>query len=307
MKEKQNWTEKLSNVITLAGTAILMNLMFLIACIPIVTIGPAWCGLMSSVRYNIRGEGWFQGFKKGFCTRFWRSLIIWCICLPLCLFFLNDLRISVNILRGVAPMTKIEMSVPDATDPTNATNATDVTDPTNATNATDVTDPTEATQATAESAATETPGTTEAMAPAAEDDSGIVTGVTATNIANCVISGLFFALAAMVTVSLLTLNVYIPTTISNWLKNGVNFFRRPVELFVAAGMFWGPLLLFVFSPQWFFFAIMIFIAAYYALAAVCGTLILKDPLIDFLIDARADGTLLAEEGAAAPAVEDEDE
>ena len=307
MKEKQNWTEKLSNVITLAGTAILMNLMFLIACIPIVTIGPAWCGLMSSVRYNIRGEGWFQGFKKGFCTRFWRSLIIWCICLPLCLFFLNDLRISVNILRGVAPMTKIEMSVPDATDPTNATNATDVTDPTNATNATDVTDPTEATQATAESAATETPGTTEAMAPAAEDDSGIVTGVTATNIANCVISGLFFALAAMVTVSLLTLNVYIPTTISNWLKNGVNFFRRPVELFVAADMFWGPLLLFVFSPQWFFFAIMIFIAAYYALAAVCGTLILKDPLIDFLIDARADGTLLAEEGAAAPAVEDEDE
>ena len=295
MKEKQNWTEKLSNVITLAGTAILMNLMFLIACIPIVTIGPAWCGLMSSVRYNIRGEGWFQGFKKGFCTRFWRSLIIWCICLPLCLFFLNDLRISVNILRGVAPMTKIEMSVPDATDPTIVTNATDVTDST------------EATQAAAESAATETPATTEATAPAAEDDSGIVTGVTATNIANCVISGLFFAMAAMLSVALLTLNVYIPTTISNWLKNGVNFFRRPMELFVAAGMFWGPLLLFVFSPQWFFFAIMIFIAAYYALAAVCGTLILKDPLIDFLIDARADGTLLAEEGAAAPAVEDEDE
>ena len=295
MKEKQNWTEKLSNVITLAGTAILMNLMFLIACIPIVTIGPAWCGLMSSVRYNIRGEGWFQGFKKGFCTRFWRSLIIWCICLPLCLFFLNDLRISVNILRGVAPMTKIEMSVPDATDPTIVTNATDVTDST------------EATQAAAESAATETPATTEVTAPAAEDDSGIVTGVTATNIANCVISGLFFAMAAMLSVALLTLNVYIPTTISNWLKNGVNFFRRPMELFVAAGMFWGPLLLFVFSPQWFFFAIMIFIAAYYALAAVCGTLILKDPLIDFLIDARADGTLLAEEGAAAPAVEDEDE
>lgn len=292
MKEKQNWTEKLSNVITLAGTAILMNLMFLIACIPIVTIGPAWCGLMSSVRYNIRGEGWFQGFKKGFCTRFWRSLIIWCICLPLCLFFLNDLRISVNILRGVAPMTKIEMSVPDATD---------AADPTNATNAT------EATQATGENTATETPATTEAAAPAAEEDSGIVTGVTATNIANCVISGLFFAMAAMLSVALLTLNVYIPTTISNWLKNGVNFFRRPMELFVAAGMFWGPLLLFVFSPQWFFFAIMIFIAAYYALAAVCGTLILKDPLIDFLIDARADGTLLAEEGAAAPAVEDEDE
>lgn len=276
MKEKQNWTEKLSNVITLAGTAILMNLMFLIACIPIVTIGPAWCGLMSSVRYNIRGEGWFQGFKKGFCTRFWRSLIIWCLCLPLCLFFLNDLRVSVNLVRGIAPMTKIEATVPDTTEATGAT----------------------------QSAATEA---TQATQSAEDDNSGIVTGVTVSNVVNCVISGLFFALAAMVTMSLLTLNVYIPTSISNWIRNGVNFFRYPAELFIAAAMYWAPLLLFVFFPQWFLFVFMIFIAAYYALTAVCGTMLLKDPLIDFLIDARADGTLLAEEGAAATTVEDEEE
>ena len=50
MKEKQNWTDKLSNAITLAGTAILMNLTFLVASLPLVTIGPAWCGLMSAIR-----------------------------------------------------------------------------------------------------------------------------------------------------------------------------------------------------------------------------------------------------------------
>lgn len=224
MGEKQNWTDKLFNAVTLAGTAILMNLMFLVACIPVVTIGPAWCGLMSAVRYNIRGEGWFQGFKKGFCTRFWRSLIIWCICAPVCLFFLNDLNNAVLFADEV--------------------------------------------------------------------------GMNAESIAACVIPGLFFAMAGMVTVSLLTLNVYIPTSVSNWIRNGVNFFRRPMELFVAAALFWAPLVVFRFYLVLFMNVIMVLVAAYFALAAVCGTMILKEPLIDFLIDARADGTLLAEEGAA---------
>ena len=224
--------EKLGRIINMAGTAVLMNLMFLVACIPVVTIGPAWCGLMSAVRYNIRGESWFQGFKKGFCTRFWRSLIIWCICTPVCLFFLNDLNNAVLFADEV--------------------------------------------------------------------------GVNVESIIACVIPGLFLAMAGMVTVSLLTLNVYIPTSISNWIKNGVNFFRRPLELFVAAALFWAPLLLFRFYLVLFINVIMVFVAAYFALAAVCGTMILKDPLIDFLIDARADGTLLAEEGAA-PIREEEDQ
>lgn len=231
MKEKQNWTEKLSNAVTLAGTAILMNLMFLLACIPVVTVGAAWCGLMSSIRYNIRGEGWFRGFKTGFRTRFWRSLIIWCACLPVCLVFLNDLNDAVLYAAKAG-------------------------------------------------------GTLESILP-------------------CVVPGLFFAMAGMLTVSLLTLNVYIPTSVSNWLKNGVNFFRRPFELFAAAALFWAPLVLFRFYLSLFMNVIMVLVAAYFALAAVCGTMVLKDPLIDFLIDARADGTLLAEEGSFGDALEEE--
>ena len=300
MKEKQNWTDKLFNVITLAGTVILMNLMFLIACIPIVTIGPAWCGLMSSVRYNIRGESWFKGFKVGFCTRFWRSLIIWCLCLPLCLFFLNDLRIAVNTVQGITPAVQTVETEPTTTAATEAAETTAATDATEETAATEATVATEATDAATE------PVQTVATEPAQEEEQ-IELGATAPNITNCVISGLFFALAAMVTIALLTLNVYIPTSISNWIKNGVNFFRHPLELFAAAALYWAPLLLFVFFPEWFIFAIMIFIAAYYALAAVCGTLVLKDPLIGFLIDARADGTLTAEEGAAPTPAEDEEE
>ena len=78
-----------------------MNLMFILASIPIVTIGPAWCGLMTSIRYNIRGDGWFAGFKKGFCTRFWRSLIIWCLLAPVTLIFLNDLNDAVLYVNEV--------------------------------------------------------------------------------------------------------------------------------------------------------------------------------------------------------------
>lgn len=233
MKEKQNWTDKLSNAITLAGTAILMNLMFLVACIPVVTIGPAWCGLMSAVRYNIRGEGWFRGFKKGFCTRFWRSLICWCIWAPACLFLLNDLNSAVLIAEKA--------------------------------------------------------------------------GGTWQSIVDCIAPGLFFALAAMVTVSMLTLNVYIPTSVSDWIKNSVNFFRRPLELFAAAVLFWLPLLVFRFYLVLFMNVVMVFVAAYFALAAVCGTMLLKDPLIDFLLDARADGTLLAEEGSAPTPAEDDEQ
>lgn len=263
MKEKQNWTDKLFNAVTMAGTAILMNLMFLVASLPIVTIGPAWCGLLSAIRYNIRGESWFQGFKKGYRTRFGRSIIIWCICLVLCLFFLNDLNIAVKTVQGITPDAQ--------------TVATDVVPETMATE------------------------------PAESDDVQIEMGATVPNIVNCLISGVFFAMAGMITVSMLTLNVYIPTSISNWIKNGVNLFRYPAELFGAAALFWAPVLLFVFFPEIFFYAIMIFFAAYFALAAVCGTMVLKDPLIDFLVDARANGTLIAEEGSTPIYEEDEDE
>jgi len=216
LNEKQNWTEKLGKFITMAGNAILMNLLFLAACLPVVTIGPAWCALLSAIRYNIRGDSWFQGFKFGYKTRFWRSLISWCICLPVCMFFLNDVN---NALAA-----------------------------------------------------------------------GSISAV--------VISCLFFAMAAMVTSSLLILNVYIPTDFNNWFKNAVNFFRHPLELLGAAVLFWAPVLIaLLWNMMTFLQLIMIFIAVYFTLAALCSTMLLKNGLLRFLTEARAEGILLAEEGA----------
>lgn len=224
--------DKLGNIVTMAGTAILMNLMFLVACIPIVTIGPAWCGLLSSIRYNIRGDGWFAGFKAGFCTRFWRSLICWCIGLPLCLYFFSDLNHGLLFLRDQG------LSV----------------------------------------------------------ESVIVT----------LVPGLFFAMAAMLTNALLVLNVYIPTGVSNWLKNGINFFRHPLGLLVSAALFWLPLIIaLLWNMMIFMTIIMIFVAVYFTLAGVGSTIMMKDSLVEFLLDARQNGTLIAEEGSKAVPAEEE--
>lgn len=62
-------------VMNYAGTAIVMNLLFLLACIPVVTVGPAICGLYSAIRFTIRGDAWFAGFKEGFRKNFLRTAI----------------------------------------------------------------------------------------------------------------------------------------------------------------------------------------------------------------------------------------
>lgn len=224
LKEKETAMDKLSKAITIAGTAILMNLMFLIACIPIVTIGPAWSGLLTSVRYHIRGDGWFRGFQAGYKTRFFRSLISWCICLPLCWVFLTDLNYALQ--------------------------------------------------------------------------SG--------NWVDIVVCVLFFSMAAMLTMALQVLNVYIPTGIAQWLKNGVNFFRHPLVLFCSAALFWAPALIaLLWDALIFAQIIMIFIAVYFTLAAVGSTMMLKEGLLEFLQEARENGTLLAEEGRKPIAPEEE--
>ena len=63
MQEKDTILDKISRVITKVGTAMMMNLMFLVACLPIVTIGQAWCALFSALRYQIRGESWWNGLR----------------------------------------------------------------------------------------------------------------------------------------------------------------------------------------------------------------------------------------------------
>ena len=75
--EEKSIFQKLMGFLNKAGTAIMMNLLFLVSCVPLVTIGAAWSGLYGAVRFTIRGDSWFAGYKEGFKCHFWRNLIGW--------------------------------------------------------------------------------------------------------------------------------------------------------------------------------------------------------------------------------------
>ena len=227
MHEQETIIDKIGKVISIAGNAIAMNLLFLVSCIPVVTIGPAFCGLFSAIRYNIRGDKWFTGFKAGFKARFWRSAIAWVLMLAVNIFFL-------------AEVDHVFMVDPD--------------------------------------------------------------------LAAQIGASVMLALSTMLTTSLLVLNVYIPTNVGNWIRNAVDMiFKVPLELLGSAALLWLPVLLLTLRPDFFYYGALVFIAIYFTLAVLGTTMLLKNALVKYLVDARAEGTLVADEGKRSEAKETEED
>lgn len=233
MEKKDTLLDKVSKVITVAGTAIMMNLLFLVACIPVVTAGQAWCGLLGAIRYNVRGEGWLKGFWVGFKTRWIRGTVVWLLGLFAVLFLLNDMRVAQLALEA---------------------------------------------------------GDLAAWMPM---------------IGSCVA----FAAVVMVLMSALCLNVYIPTDIMTWTRNMVNLlFKGFFGLLAGAGMFWAPIVVFCLYDGWIIYElVMVLLCAYFALTGYVTTVLMKNPLTWFLLQARIDGTLTAEEGLMPIREEEDDE
>ena len=211
---KETLNDKFWKIVNMTGTAIAMNLLFLVCCIPIVTIGQAWCALLSGIRFMIRGDSWFEGFKVGFKTRFLRGTVAWVICLV----------VDALMLLNVVPMLYYQAE-----------------------------------------------------------------GYLVPTIISCI----FLAIALMLTTVLPVLNVYIPTSVSRWLKNAVNMcVGNAGEVLIAAALIWLPVFLTIF---WFSLAYqlaLVAIAFYYAMAGLACTMVLKDPLIKILLACRADGSII---------------
>ena len=225
MNEKPTILDKIGKVISIAGNAILMNLLFLICSIPVVTMGQAWAGLLTAVRYNIRGDKWQDGFWKGFKTRFWRGTISWCVMALVDFFFLREM------LATIAQV-----------------------------------------------------------------------GLDTTSVA----AVLVFSLMSMLTFSMQLMNIYVPTGIGDWLRNAVNMvFKIPIELLISGVLFWAPLILFFAWMGMFWHIMIIFVTAYFVLVAAVGTLLAKNALIFYLLDARKEGTLLEDDGKKNNGTEEE--
>lgn len=71
-------------MIMLEGIAntILLNVLFLLCCLPVVTIGAAFTALFSGCRALINDEACFKAFFRGFRSGFRRSTLAWLIVLP---------------------------------------------------------------------------------------------------------------------------------------------------------------------------------------------------------------------------------
>jgi uncharacterized membrane protein YesL len=185
----------------LAGTAVMLNILFLLCCLGVVTIGPGLCGLYSAVRYMIRGDQWSAGFKEGFCTNFLRKMIVGTI------FLAVDAYLIFNFAATVYYMQDGQLG-------------------------------------------------------------------------SVIMLGLITAMTLMISVSLVPAAVYIPTDLTQWLRNGVSLaFSAPLQTFFTAVLLWFPGVLAFFRIEYAMMLAIVFIAAYFTLIGFLSTLFLKDPLI----------------------------
>ena len=107
LNEKPISDTKLWSFITLAGNAIGLNMFFLLACLPVVTMGPALCGLFSGVRFLIRGESWFAGFREGFRKHFWRATIAGLLCNVAFVFLVLNLNSAISFCMDTGNISPI--------------------------------------------------------------------------------------------------------------------------------------------------------------------------------------------------------
>ena len=110
MEEKQetdmrfNWTD---NVVMRAlgkiGDMICLNVMWLICCIPIITIGASTTALYTVMLRMVKNEeGYiFRGFLKAFKSNFKQSTLIWLILLLLGIVWTVDFRVA-GFIPGLA-------------------------------------------------------------------------------------------------------------------------------------------------------------------------------------------------------------
>lgn len=209
---------KVMKYVNLAGTAVMLNLLFLLACVPVVTIGPALSGLYSGVRHMIRGDGAARGFWEGFKTHFVRMMAAGVVFTAIIAYFTIILNSAYNtwLEHGVF-WDMIVYSIP-------------------------------------------------AIIP------------------------------VMLLAALVPLNIYIPYGATDWLKNGVNLVcKAPHWMLLSAVLLVAPIVCLLWASDIFILGIVIFVGFWFALAAFVSTLVLKDPLVDMLIDFREEHPELEDE------------
>ena len=99
-----NWTDNcVMRALGKIGDKICLNVMWLICCIPIITIGASTTALYTVMLRMVKNEeGYiFRGFLKAFKSNFKQSTLIWLILLLLGIVWTVDFRVS-GFMPGMA-------------------------------------------------------------------------------------------------------------------------------------------------------------------------------------------------------------
>ena len=107
MENKRSFFEKFMGLVNKIGSYIMLNLLFMVSCIPVVTIGAAVSGLYSAIRFGIRGESTFRGFWEGFKTRWLRSCIGTVLSVAVAAYALNNFYTIFMGLRAAPELMSV--------------------------------------------------------------------------------------------------------------------------------------------------------------------------------------------------------
>ena len=203
---------KVMKYVNVIGTGMMLNLAFLAACIPVVTIGPAVCGLYSGIRFMIRGEGPIRGFWEGFKTKLIRTIPMGILMMAAAAFFVININNAYNFSQDPeiqALYGGVQLYLP------------------------------------------------------------------------LIQYGVLALPVLMLFSAMWVLNIYIDYSFVDWLKNSVNLvLKAPHWVLVTVAAMWLPVVLFFWVPGVFWAIAIVFIAAWFVVAAFGSTLVLKDALVD---------------------------
>ena len=72
-----SYDSKLMQMLDTLGNTILLTLLFVLCCIPVVTIGAAFTALYAACRAQSRGKACFRAFFKAFKDNFLKATLLW--------------------------------------------------------------------------------------------------------------------------------------------------------------------------------------------------------------------------------------
>ena len=81
MKSIFSYDSKFMEMLETLANTMLLNLLFLLSCLPVVTIGAAFTALFSACRAQTRGTPCFRAYFKAFRQNFPRATLVWLVLL----------------------------------------------------------------------------------------------------------------------------------------------------------------------------------------------------------------------------------